>query len=377
MNYTQKLTFSMLVPTAMVAGAGSAVALGAWWIQREAVTAKADTIAAYLVVGGWAAGVLTVVCVAACLAFTVWIRRTALRVLGGDPSLASEILGQIASGQLQVQIPGAPSGSLLDSLQRVTKSLDSTLGAISQASSSVSEVSLEIANDNRLLSERTAKTVDQLRAAADQVQRLSEGVTRSTQAANQANVLACRAAEVAQHGGEVVGLVVSTMDEINQSSQKISDIIAVIDGIAFQTNILALNAAVEAARAGEQGRGFAVVASEVRSLAQRSASAAKEIKLLIETSVGKVEAGSGQVRRALSTMDDIVASVNQVSATVTNIGIAAQQQSEGMAQVTDAIDALDTLTRLNEDSVDQAKLASQTLQQQAQSLTESVRHFRY
>jgi len=377
MNYTQKLTFSMLVPTVMVAGAGSSVALGAWWIQREAVTAKADTIAGYLTMGGWGAAILTVICVLACLAFTVWIRRTALRVLGGDPSLASDILAHIADGELSVRIPKAETGSLLDSLQRVTSTLQSTLRSIGQASHNVSAVSLEIARDNQDLSDRTDQTVNQLRDTAQRMDELTHSVAQSTQAATQASAMSLQAAEVARRGGQVVGQVVSTMEEINQSSQKIADIIGVIDGIAFQTNILALNAAVEAARAGEQGRGFAVVASEVRSLAGRSAQAAREIKGLIETSVSKVEAGSNQVKNALSTMDDIVTSVNQVSSTVTQISQSAQAQSSGMAEVNDAIRVLDDMARQNEATAQQAASASQTLQEQAQSLTQSVSVFKF
>jgi len=376
MNYTQKLTFSMLVPTTMVAGAGSAVAIGAWWIQKEAVTSKADTIASYLVIGGWGAGILTIICVLACLAFTVWIRRTALSVLGGDPSAASDILAQIAGGELSVRIPDAPAGSLLDSLSRVAAILESTLGSIGRASHSVSTVSVEIARDNEDLSARTDQTVSELTFTAARVDELTQSVHQSSQAAHEVTSMAREACDVAKRGGMVVGQVVSTMQEINQSSEKISDIIGVIDGIAFQTNILALNAAVEAARAGEQGRGFAVVASEVRSLAGRSAQAAREIKALIETSVSKVEAGSSQVRQALTTMDDIVNSVNKVSDTVHSISDSAQVQSAGMAEVNTAIRHLETMARQNEETVDLAKAASVTLQQQANALTEAVAVFK-
>ncbi len=376
MNYTQKLTFSMLVPTVMVAGAGSAVALGAWWIQREASIAKADTIASYLVVGGWAAGILTVICVLACLAFTVWIRRTAFQILGGDPTLASDILARIADGHLSVHIAQTAPGSLLDSLRRMVQALQETLGSISLASARIADVSREIADGTQDLSSRTVQTVEQLQSTAARIALLTQSVRESTDAATQANVMTTRAAEVATHGGRVVAEVVRTMDEINQSSKKIADIIGVIDGIAFQTNILALNAAVEAARAGEQGRGFAVVASEVRSLAGRSAQAAREIKHLIDDSVLKVEAGSNQVKSALSTMDDIVSSVNQVSNTVANISSSAQLQSQGIVEVNTAIAALDKMARLNETMVDQSTMASHTLNEQAAQLTQAVSIFR-
>jgi len=376
MNYTQKLTFSMLVPTAMVAGAGSAVALGAWWIQREAQTRGSEVIAGYLVLGGWGAGVLTVLCVATCLAFTVWIRRTALLVLGGDPALASAVLAGMADGNLAVQIPAAPPGSLLDSLQRVVRQLESTLGAIGQTSRQVSEVSLQIGRDNQDLSQRTLQTVSQLGVTAEQVRTLNQSVQHSTEAATQAHSLASRAAAVTHEGGEVVGQVVSTMDEIHRSSQKIADIIGVIDGIAFQTNILALNAAIEAARAGEQGRGFAVVASEVRSLAGRSAQAAREIKQLIELSVSNVTAGTDQVRQALKTMEDIVSSVNEVSATVADISASAQAQRTGMLAVNDAIQQLDAMNRNNEQTVQSTQAASSALAQQAQALMRGMGVFR-
>ncbi|MDD2925101.1 methyl-accepting chemotaxis protein [Rhodoferax sp.] len=376
MNYTQKLTFSMLVPTVMVAGAGSAVALGAWWIQRETATADAATIASYLTIGGWAAGLLTVVCVLACLAFTVWIRRTALHVLGGDPSMASEILARIADGHLSAHIPEAARGSLLDSLQRMVHTLQKTLGTIGHASSRIADVSREIADDTRDLNSRTVQTVDQLQSTAARVATLAHDVQQSVDAANHANTLSARAAEVATRGGQVVADVVETMDGINQSSNKIADIIGVIDGIAFQTNILALNAAVEAARAGEQGRGFAVVASEVRNLAGRSAQAAREIKALIEDSVQKVAAGSAQVKTALSTMDDIVTSVNLVRGEMVHISTSAQAQSQGMVEVNTAIHALDEMTRLNETMVEQSTAASQTLNEQVSGLTQAVSVFR-
>ncbi len=376
MNYTQKLTFSMLVPTVMVAGAGSAVALGAWWIQKQAVTVHASEIAGYLVIGGWGAGILTVICVLACLGVTVWIRRTALQVLGGDPSLASDILAQMAGGQLHCHIPPAAPGSLLDSVQRVATTLESTLGAIGQASERVSAVSMEIARDNLDLSQRTDQTVSQLSTTAQRVEEVTHNVQQSSEAAHRVTAMALQACEVATRGGQAVGQVVSTTQEINQSSQKIADIISVIDGIAFQTNILALNAAVEAARAGEQGRGFAVVASEVRGLAGRSAEAAREIKTLIDTSVSKVAAGSSQVQQALSTMDDIVSSVHQVSDTVTGISASAQQQAGGMDEVNSAIHVLESMARQNEETAERAQAASHTLQEQATALKQAVGGFK-
>ena len=208
------------------------------------------------------------------------------------------------------------------------------------------------------------------------MQQLTEAVRQSADAAAQANQLSGSAAEVAQRGGAVVGLVVSTMNEINASSQKINDIIGVIDGIAFQTNILALNAAVEAARAGEQGRGFAVVASEVRSLAQRSAGAANEIKELISASVEKVESGSRLVRDAGATMDEIVASVQRVSNIVAEITTAANEQSQGIGEVNKSVTQLDHMTQQNAALVEEAAAAATSLEQQALGLQTSVSTFK-
>jgi methyl-accepting chemotaxis protein len=208
------------------------------------------------------------------------------------------------------------------------------------------------------------------------MEELTATVRQSADAARQANQLAGSAAQVAAKGGEVVHPVVATMDAINQSSKKIADIIGVIDGIAFQTNILALNAAVEAARAGEQGRGFAVVASEVRQLAQRSAGAAKEIKELISTSVDKVEAGSQLVQAAGHTMQDIVASVQRVTDVVAEISAAAAEQSEGIAQVNTSVNHLDQMTQQNAALVEQSTAAAESLRDQAHRLIDVVGVFK-
>jgi len=375
LNYTQKLVLSMLVPTAMVAGAGSAVVVGALWLQGRAQAEATQAIVDYLIVGAWLTGLLTTICVATCVGFTVWIKRTAMNVLGGDPSVASDALSALADGNLAINMPAAPDGSLLHSLKRLALSLQSTMGEIHLAAQSISVASSEIAAGNQDLSVRTEQTASNLQRTASSMDDLTGAVKQSADAARKANQLAATAAEVAARGGQVVGQVVSTMDDINQSSKKIADIIGVIDGIAFQTNILALNAAVEAARAGEQGRGFAVVASEVRSLASRSAEAAKEIKSLISASVDKVESGSRLVFAAGSTMDEIVGSVRQVGDIIGEITAASAAQSDGIVAVNAAIIELDQMTQQNAALVEQSAAAAESLKGQTQILSKAVAVF--
>ncbi len=360
----------------MVAGAGSAVVLGAWWLQGRARLESPQVIADYLILGEQLTALLTTICVVTCIGFTVWIRRTALRVLGGDPSASSVALAALADGNLAVSMPPARDGSLLHSLKRLATVLQSTLGDIRNATQSISVASSQIALGNRDLSVRTEQTASNLQYIASSMERLTMTVKQSADAARLANQLAASAAAVAARGGEVVGQVVSTMVDINHSAKKIADIIGVIDGIAFQTNILALNAAVEAARAGEQGRGFAVVASEVRSLAGRSAEAAKEIKKLINASVDKVESGSRLVQQAGSTMDEIVGSVRKVSDIIGEITAASTDQSEGIAQVSLAIAQLDQMTQQNAALVEQSAAAAESLKGQTHNLAQAVAVFK-
>ena len=267
-------------------------------------------------------------------------------------------------------------GDLVREVEAMRGQFNKTLTSVRSSVESINTASAEIATGNHDLSTRTEQTAANLQLAASSMGQLTDTVRQSADSAQQANQLAATATEIARRGGAVVGEVVTTMDQINASSKKIADIIGVIDGIAFQTNILALNAAVEAARAGEQGRGFAVVASEVRSLAQRSAEAAKEIKGLIGASVEKVEGGSKLVANAGSTMTEIVASVQRVSKMIEEITAAASGQSTGIGEVSDSVGELDQMTQQNAALVEQSAAAAESLKDQAGKLAEVVGGFR-
>jgi methyl-accepting chemotaxis protein len=292
---------------------------------------------------------------------------------------AVDVAGRVANGQLDSRIEvrtGDETGQLMGALKDMNDNLVRIVGQVRQGTDTIATASTEIAQGNLDLSNRTEQQASSLEETASAMEELTSTVKQNADNARQANQLAVSASEVAVQGGAVVSQVVDTMGSINESSRKIVDIIGVIDGIAFQTNILALNAAVEAARAGEQGRGFAVVASEVRSLAQRSASAAKEIKSLIDDSVAKVDAGSKLVEQAGTTMGEVVASVRRVTDIVGEISSASQEQSDGIEQVNHAITLMDEATQQNAALVEQAAAAARAMQEQAATLTETVSVFR-
>ncbi|MHB8947733.1 MAG: methyl-accepting chemotaxis protein [Rhodoferax sp.] len=313
--------------------------------------------------------------VAAILAGAAWLIRSIRQPLLGANALAA----RIAQGDLSMQIDtsrGDEFGDLMKSLAAMNESLGRMVHQVRQSTDSIATASAEIATGNNDLAQRTEQTSSNLQSTASSMDQLTTTVQQSADNARQASTLAANASSVAEKGGAVVQQVVLTMEEINTSSKKIADIIGVIDGIAFQTNILALNAAVEAARAGEQGRGFAVVASEVRSLAQRSAEAAKEIKTLIGTSVDKVASGTKLVSDAGTTMSDIVQSVRKVADVISEITAASNEQSSGIAHVNQAIGNLDQMTQQNAALVEESAAAAESLREQASQLAQAVSVFK-
>jgi methyl-accepting chemotaxis protein len=309
-------------------------------------------------------------------AIGISIYRSVLRQIGGEPAVALAAMNDVARGNLAVQLRNPVPGSVMAGLATMIESLRATVTQIRRSTDSIATASGEIAIGNNSLASRTEQTASSLQQAAATMEELTRTVRQTSESASEANQLASSAAQGATNGGAVVARVVTTMDEINASSRKITDIIGVIDGIAFQTNILALNAAVEAARAGEQGRGFAVVASEVRSLAQRSAEAAKQIKVLITDSVDKVQAGTEQVAEAGRTMGDIVSQVKRVNDLIAEISAATLEQTQGIGQVGNAVSQLDQVTQQNAALVEESAAAAESLSQQAAKLVEAVGVFR-
>jgi methyl-accepting chemotaxis protein len=365
----------MAVPTAMVAAAGLVVMFGAWWLAGQAPHIDAAKIAGHLNLGSLFIGGLTAGCVLCCIGFTVWILRSAHAELGGEPAEARAAMAAMADGHLDPHLAGVPEGSLLHSVQRLSTSLQATVRTIQAAAQQVQLAAGEIADGNLDLSHRTEQTASNLQRSASSMEELAATVGHTADSARVMQQLAQTAAEAAQRGGAAMSQVVASMQGIQTSSQRITDIIGTIDAIAFQTNILALNAAVEAARAGEQGRGFAVVAGEVRSLAQRSADAAREIKTLIGGSVEQVHAGNQRVADARGTMDEIIGSVQRVGQTIGEIAHAAGAQSQGLGQVNHAVAELDRMTQQNAALVEQGAAAAAALHEQAGRLTQAVAHF--
>jgi methyl-accepting chemotaxis protein len=345
--------------------------------EQNAVTAVGEATALYqssrammlaLVLGSTLGGI----------GLGVLLTRGLTRQLGGEPVYASAIAGRIAAGDLTVDVDlrKGDNDSMLFAMKTMRDSLSSIVGQVRAGTDTIATASSQIAAGNLDLSSRTEEQASSLEETASSMEELTSTVQQNASNARQANQFAASASEVAERGGMVVSQVVDTMASINGSSKKIADIIGVIDSIAFQTNILALNAAVEAARAGEQGRGFAVVASEVRTLAQRSAAAAKEIKLLIDDSVSKVDAGAKLVDNAGTTMDEIVTSVRRVTDIMGEIAAASQEQTSGIEQINMAVTQMDQVTQQNASLVEEAAAAAESLQEQAGKLAQLVSVFK-
>jgi len=309
------------------------------------------------------------------------IARSLTRQLGGEPNDMVRWMLRVSQGDLTASLPQShqqdpqQDHSIMHSMVVMQSNLQKMVQEVRSGAEHMVNASSQIAAGNMDLSERTERQASALEQTSSSTEQLMGTVRQNADNSSQANELAVKASEMVVHGGDQVAKVVSTMDDINQSSRKIIDIISVIDGIAFQTNILALNAAVEAARAGEQGRGFAVVASEVRNLAQRSAVAAKEIKVLIGDSIGKVQEGSRQVALTGATMDEVVASVKRVTLIMSEVNTASHEQSTGIEQVNLAINQMEQITQQNAALVEEAAAASDELKHQARGLQDLVSRF--
>jgi methyl-accepting chemotaxis protein len=347
---------------------------GGWVIGSGVYVDNVDAVVVKrLSLAGGTAAVLAMILIGLSLLIT----RSVIDQLGAEPVVAAALTHRMAQGDLTVRIDLKPgdTSSLLHSISEMRDGFARLVGEVRQGSLGVAQASAEIAQGDMDLSSRTEHQASALEQTAASMQELNSTVHRNADSARQANQLALNASTVAVQGGAVVSQVVDTMHGINESSRRISDIISVIDGIAFQTNILALNAAVEAARAGEQGRGFAVVATEVRSLAGRSAAAAREIKTLISASVERVEAGTALVNQAGATMDEVVTSIKRVTDIMAEITTASNEQALGVAQVGEAVSSLDQATQQNAALVEEMASAATQLKALADSLVDTVSVF--
>jgi methyl-accepting chemotaxis protein len=321
---------------------------------------------------------VSLLAVAAAVAVALLFANGLRKQLGGEPGFAASVVRKVAAGDLTTEVKLAPGDtrSLLYAMREMITGLRSLTGEVAHGAHSLSDTSAQIAQGNLDLSQRTEEQASTLEQTASSMEELTSTVQQNAQNAREASQLAATACDVARQGSDAVEKVVTTMDDIWRASRKIADIISVIDGIAFQTNILALNAAVEAARSGEHGRGFAVVAAEVRSLAQRSAAAAKEIKGLIEDSADKVQAGGNLVDSAGHTMVEVVMTVEKVSKLIAEIAAASREQSTGIEQVTTSVGQMERVVQQNATLVEQAAAATESMKDQAAALLQMIARFK-
>jgi methyl-accepting chemotaxis protein len=349
-------------------------------VQRRGAAAKATIDAsAFIFKSSFVKmAAMTVALIVVAFVVSEWVVRRLTRQLGGEPAYAKEIASHIAAGDLSnpIRLGKNDNASMLYALTEMQTGLAATVGEIAASAEAISSAAGEISMGNLDLSQRTEQQAVSLERTATSMEQLTSTVKQNADNAKQASALANNASEIASTCGDVVSRVVTTMGEINDSAKSIGDIIGVIDGIAFQTNILALNAAVEAARAGEQGRGFAVVAGEVRSLAQRSAAAAKEIKTLINTSLERVANGSHLAKDAGQTMDAVVKAVKRVTDIMGEISAASSEQSAGIEEVNRAVTQMDAGTQQNAALVEEATAAARSLEDQAKALKRLVGKFK-
>ena len=377
MNYAQKLTLSLVIPTIMVAGAGGAVVVGAWWLDSQAATSDMATLRGYLEIGRTLTALLTAICVATYIGFMWWIRRTARAVIGGDPGDAIQVLARIADGDLASDLPRAEHDeSLIGGLVLMQSSMRKMVADVRNAAVLTTYVGEQVVGDALQLSQRTQAQALSLEQASEYVGKVSRAVTRSSEGSTEVSLMTQSLQTEASTAAEMMASAMSNMPPLLASTGRMKDITSTIDSIAFQTNLLALNAAVEAARAGDQGKGFAVVASEVRQLARRSQVAAAEIRTLIAESdarVKKVVSDNSEVDRL---MTSLVTGIKEVSGSVASIADESANQSISLESVVQSVGDLDRMTVETSALVDSAAHRAQRLAQRSEQLISAVSHLR-